>query len=320
MKKPKTGFNWLVSFILVATFLSACGSLQNTTTTQPIETPTATATIASTEAAVSLMQQATATQTPTPTSTPWPTSTSTPTPNATATAMVLATITQAAVNKQATLTAQPTPTTTPIPSDLPDANCIDLQALQNNPFKVGDTLCLEGVVGEVDTQSTRSETTSILFKGSEANPQASNVSNIAELVLAFDPQKQAGLGQLVGKRVRVVGNLAKGSSPLLWSVQIKQASQIKVVVLETDAKATAVALSGSPALTPTPVPLAKAPTATALPATVNSSDNSANGSGSNSSSTNTTRIGAVCNDGTTSTATGRGACSHHKGVAHWVYN
>ncbi|WP_313115416.1 DUF3761 domain-containing protein [Aequorivita sediminis] len=31
------------------------------------------------------------------------------------------------------------------------------------------------------------------------------------------------------------------------------------------------------------------------------------------------RIGAVCNDGTYSNATGRGACSHHGGVAYWVY-
>lgn len=29
------------------------------------------------------------------------------------------------------------------------------------------------------------------------------------------------------------------------------------------------------------------------------------------------RIGAVCNDGTTSSATGRGACSHHGGVKYW---
>lgn len=31
------------------------------------------------------------------------------------------------------------------------------------------------------------------------------------------------------------------------------------------------------------------------------------------------RIGAVCNDGTTSQATGSGACSHHGGVAYWIY-
>lgn len=31
------------------------------------------------------------------------------------------------------------------------------------------------------------------------------------------------------------------------------------------------------------------------------------------------RIGAVCNDGTTSTATGSGACSSHGGVDHWIY-
>lgn len=31
------------------------------------------------------------------------------------------------------------------------------------------------------------------------------------------------------------------------------------------------------------------------------------------------RTGAVCNDGTTSTATGSGACSHHHGVSYWTY-
>lgn len=31
------------------------------------------------------------------------------------------------------------------------------------------------------------------------------------------------------------------------------------------------------------------------------------------------RVGAVCNDGTVSSATGRGACSHHGGVAYWLY-
>jgi len=32
-----------------------------------------------------------------------------------------------------------------------------------------------------------------------------------------------------------------------------------------------------------------------------------------------TRIGAICQDGTRSSATGRGACSHHGGVDHWLY-
>jgi len=31
------------------------------------------------------------------------------------------------------------------------------------------------------------------------------------------------------------------------------------------------------------------------------------------------RRGAICRDGTTSGATGRGACSHHGGVDHWLY-
>src|ERR1700726_2981128 len=32
------------------------------------------------------------------------------------------------------------------------------------------------------------------------------------------------------------------------------------------------------------------------------------------------RIGALCNDNTTSKATGRGACSHHGGVSCWQYS
>lgn len=30
------------------------------------------------------------------------------------------------------------------------------------------------------------------------------------------------------------------------------------------------------------------------------------------------RTGAICNDGTTSTATGSGACSSHGGVKEWI--
>ena len=33
----------------------------------------------------------------------------------------------------------------------------------------------------------------------------------------------------------------------------------------------------------------------------------------------TVRTGAVCEDGSRSSATGRGACSHHGGVAYWLY-
>jgi len=31
------------------------------------------------------------------------------------------------------------------------------------------------------------------------------------------------------------------------------------------------------------------------------------------------RIGAMCEDGTRSSATGSGACSHHGGVDYWLY-
>jgi hypothetical protein len=35
-------------------------------------------------------------------------------------------------------------------------------------------------------------------------------------------------------------------------------------------------------------------------------------------SVRTNRIGAKCKDGTTSTATGSGACSSHGGVDYWI--
>jgi hypothetical protein len=31
------------------------------------------------------------------------------------------------------------------------------------------------------------------------------------------------------------------------------------------------------------------------------------------------RVGAICNDGWQSSATGSGACSHHGGVDEWIY-
>lgn len=34
---------------------------------------------------------------------------------------------------------------------------------------------------------------------------------------------------------------------------------------------------------------------------------------------NKRRVGAICKDGTYSSATGSGACSHHGGVAYWIY-
>lgn len=35
-------------------------------------------------------------------------------------------------------------------------------------------------------------------------------------------------------------------------------------------------------------------------------------------SAHTQRVGCICNDGTSSTATGSGACSHHDGVKYWL--
>ena len=55
---------------------------------------------------------------------------------------------------------------------------------------------------------------------------------------------------------------------------------------------------------------------TQAPATTQPSAGS-NSSGSSSSNSGT-RYGAVCNDGTSSTSTGRGACSRHGGVSYWL--
>lgn len=42
--------------------------------------------------------------------------------------------------------------------------------------------------------------------------------------------------------------------------------------------------------------------------------------GGNTAQTTRHRIGAICKDDTSSTATGRGACSHHGGVSCWKYS
>ena len=56
--------------------------------------------------------------------------------------------------------------------------------------------------------------------------------------------------------------------------------------------------TATPTPTATPAPVAR-PAAPSIPSGV--------------------RIGAICRDGTRSNATGRGACSHHGGVARWLY-
>lgn len=48
------------------------------------------------------------------------------------------------------------------------------------------------------------------------------------------------------------------------------------------------------------------------------SSSTSSSSAQNSQSTSQ-RTGAICRDGSLSSATGRGACSHHGGVAHWTY-
>lgn len=57
------------------------------------------------------------------------------------------------------------------------------------------------------------------------------------------------------------------------------------------------------------------PTATSIV-----SSGASGGSGGGGGSGGSVRIGAICRDGWHSSATGRGACSHHGGVDHWLYS
>lgn len=57
--------------------------------------------------------------------------------------------------------------------------------------------------------------------------------------------------------------------------------------------------------------IARSPSATYTPSTPSSQSPPA--------TTPRGRTGAICNDGSSSKATGSGACSHHGGVAYWTY-
>jgi hypothetical protein len=62
-------------------------------------------------------------------------------------------------------------------------------------------------------------------------------------------------------------------------------------------------------------------TKTPLPTSTLSASGGGGGGGSGGGgSSGRVRTGALCNDGTTSGATGRGACSHHNGVKCWYYS
>jgi hypothetical protein len=91
--------------------------------------------------------------------------------------------------------------------------------------------------------------------------------------------------------------------------------------------------SPSPTLIPTPKPHRVIPTSTSIPAPILTKDPApqkqiqqpqapANPppSVSQPEAPQGGRIGAICNDGARSFATGSGACSHHHGVNHWLYN
>jgi hypothetical protein len=100
--------------------------------------------------------------------------------------------------------------------------------------------------------------------------------------------------------------LAKGDKPGA-SIQFQNALRLNADGAE--ARQAILALTPSPTPTNTPVALPTG-TATSVAAPIATATTSGNSG---------IRIGAICRDGTSSTATGSGACSHHRGVDHWLY-
>ena len=108
----------------------------------------------------------------------------------------------------------------------------------------------------------------------------------------------------VNEGVREVRQAGKnGSKKVVYEVAYRNNSEVSrkklretVVESSVDEEVVIGTKKYTPTPTPTPTP-APTPTPTA---------------GS--------RIGAICRDGWRSSATGRGACSHHGGVAQWLHN
>jgi hypothetical protein len=97
------------------------------------------------------------------------------------------------------------------------------------------------------------------------------------------------------------------SSPIPTATRAVVGGSQKIVADSQGATNTAAPATNTPKPTAKPVapkPIAPKPKPkpTAIPAPVNG-----------------VRVGAICRDGSRSSATGRGACSHHGGVATWLY-
>lgn len=109
-----------------------------------------------------------------------------------------------------------------------------------------------------------------------------------------------------GERVNLLGI----SPDKQWVQHSKGWSAIAYLTITGDIHLLKVVLVNLPAPRPPTVKAVSVPPS-AIPVISNSPPAIAPSSG--------VRVGAICRDGTRSSATGRGACSHHGGVAYWLY-
>lgn len=122
-----------------------------------------------------------------------------------------------------------------------------------------------------------------------------------------------------GTAYKQIGGLKKGDLVVIkgvstdrgWALHAKGWSSLTYLTVSGDLKKIkTVVIAAPPTKRPPtaarviPVPPTNTPFIVKVPPTVVSSG---------------VRTGAICRDGTRSSATGRGACSHHGGVAYWLY-
>lgn len=128
--------------------------------------------------------------------------------------------------------------------------------------------------------------------------------NAAVSIGASSPAEVAAKAQAdSGKSVTAIWFLTSGQ----WAYYLPAFPSASSLTSLPNVASIFIVLAGSeaapqPTAAPTAAPTQQptvAPTATATPASA--------------------RTGAVCNDGTSTTATGGGACSGHGGVAYWLY-
>jgi hypothetical protein len=173
---------------------------------------------------------------------------------------------------------------------------------------IGLCLC-GGLAGITQGPRTNDKVTEVLaFTTNTPRPKATPATPKPKATPILS-QKNAQATARIG--TAMVTTTAVISATSTVEALVQPATSTPVAPIPTD---TAVPVVVAPTDTrPAPAPTktkARPPTATKAPIPVQQSIPGCTGSGA--------RYGAICKDGTRSTATGRGACSHHGGVREWL--